>query len=375
MLHAISSQISILVAGLQRLEGQQRHPQPPPPPPVPDGQPPPPPPPSSTPSSVPATSVRPGYPTVPVTLVATSDNRMEHTAHVHTVSVSTPRECRRRRRSRHREPHRRRSRSRSHHTRPLGRPANTGPTSHHRAFTPKHPPAVKAMPACRPSGPLTDYQRQRVLNISMHACFANMRSMLSRSLSCLVCPAVISFAMQLSVEFVNNLVAVLNVLASQVATALDTLNFALATERNQQSDTRVSPKAPRNSRHGLRPCIITERISSDRSRSPTRIRTRPLDTSSTWYIPALSPPRAAHRDAADSISGRRPESMLDRLPPLRPLAPLPPHSGGEPGQTSPTTPDSDSDGSVRPHPGASSFRPSPTGTFTRIHYCPSQCTS
>ena len=155
--------------------------------------------------------------------------------------------------------------------------------------------------------------------------------------------------MQLSVEFVNNLVAVLHVLASQVATALDTLNFALATERNQQSDARVSPRAPRNSRHGLRPRIITERISSDRSRSSTRIRTRPLDTSSTWYIPALSPPRA---DATDSISGRRPESMLDRLPP--------PRSGREPGQTSPTTPDSDSDGSVRPHPGASSFRPSPT---------------
>ena len=100
-----------------------------------------PPPPSST-----------DYPTVPVTLVATSDNRMEHTAHVHTVSVSTSRERRRRRRSRHREPHRRRSRSRSHHRRPLGRPANAGPTSHHRAFTPKHTPAVKAMPACRPSG-------------------------------------------------------------------------------------------------------------------------------------------------------------------------------------------------------------------------------
>ena len=31
---------------------------------------------------------------------------------------------------------------------------------------------------------------------------------------------------------------------------------------------------------------------------------------------------------------------------------LPPHSGREPGQTSPTTPDSDSDGSVRPHPDA-----------------------
>ena len=96
------------------------------------------------------------------------------------------------------------------------------------------------------------------------------------NMSCLCCSAaflawvglaVISFTMQLSVEFVNNLVAVLNVLASQVATALDTLNFALATERNQQSDTRVSPRAPRNSRHGLRPRIITERISFDRSRA------------------------------------------------------------------------------------------------------------
>ena len=152
MLLAISSQISILLAGLQRLEGQQRHPQPPPPPPVPDGQPPPPPPPSTTPPSMPATSVRPDYSTAPVTLVATSDNRMEHTAHVRTVSVSTSWEHRRRRRSRHREPHRRRSRSRSHHRRPPGRPDDAVPTSHRRASTPKYPPAVKAMPACRPSG-------------------------------------------------------------------------------------------------------------------------------------------------------------------------------------------------------------------------------
>ena len=64
--------------------------------------------------------------------------------------------------------------------------------------------------------------------------------------------------MQLSAEFVNNLVAVLNVLASQVAaTALDTLNFALMTERSHPSDTVVTPRAPRNSRHGLRPRIIT----------------------------------------------------------------------------------------------------------------------
>ena len=166
--------------------------------------------------------------------------------------------------------------------------------------------------------------------------------------------------MQLSAEFVNNLVAVLNVLASQVATALDTLNFALMTEPGRPSDTVVTPRAPRNSRHGLRPRIITERASSDRSRSPTRIRARPVDTSSTWYIPALSPPRAAHRDASDHNPGARPESVLDRLPPPRPLAPFAAHGGREPEQTTPTTPDSDSDGSVRPHPGASSFRPLPT---------------
>ena len=111
-----------------------------------------PPPPTSSPTSVPATSVRPTYPTVPITLVATSDNRMEPAGHVHPVSVSTSRERRRRRRSRHRDPHRRRSRSRSHHRRPLGRPAHTGSTSDHRTFMPKPPPAVKAMPACRPSG-------------------------------------------------------------------------------------------------------------------------------------------------------------------------------------------------------------------------------
>ena len=44
-------------------------------------------------------------------------------------------------------------------------------------------------------------------------------------LACVVL-VVFSLAMWLSTEFVNNLVAVLNILASQVATALDTLNFA-----------------------------------------------------------------------------------------------------------------------------------------------------
>ena len=122
----------------------------------------------------------------------------------------------------------------------------------------------------------------------------------------------------------------------------------------------MPPRAPRNSRHGLRPRIITERISSDRSRTPTRTRTWPVDTSSTWYIPALSPPREARREAPGGIPGQRPETLVDRLPPPRPLAPNAAHNDRAPGQASSTTPDSDSDGSVRPHPGASSFRPSPT---------------
>ena len=45
-------------------------------------------------------------------------------------------------------------------------------------------------------------------------------------LACVVL-TLITLAMWLSPEFVNNLVAVLNVLASQVATALDTLNFEI----------------------------------------------------------------------------------------------------------------------------------------------------
>ena len=150
MLLAMSSQISLLLAGLQRLEGQQRHPQPPPPPPIPEVHPSPLPPPSTPPPHLPATTVRPDHLAAPVTLVATTDSRAEHPALTRTVSVSTSWEHRRRRRSRHREPHRRRSRS--HHRRFPERPVDAVPVGRRHAYTPKYPPAVKAMPACRPSG-------------------------------------------------------------------------------------------------------------------------------------------------------------------------------------------------------------------------------
>ena len=71
----------------------------------------------------------------------------------------------------------------------------------------------------------------------MTACVALLTA---ASLACIVL-AVIALAMWLSPEFVNNLAAVLNVLASQVATALDTLNFALAVDRNSESDPRRLP--------------------------------------------------------------------------------------------------------------------------------------
>ena len=152
MLRSISSQISILVAGLQRLEGQQRHPQPPLPPAAPGGQQPLPPPSTPAPASPKASSVRPPHPTVPVTLVATSTTRMEPADLIEPVSDSASREHSRRRRSRLRDLHRRRSRSRSHRRRPLGRRARPILASDHRVAVPKPPTAVKAMPACRPSG-------------------------------------------------------------------------------------------------------------------------------------------------------------------------------------------------------------------------------
>ena len=162
--------------------------------------------------------------------------------------------------------------------------------------------------------------------------------------------------MQLSVEFVNNLVAVLNVLASQVATALDTLNFDLATERNQQSDTRVSPRAPRNSRHGLRPRIITRLIDL-----ALLLESEP----GLWILPPpgiyrpyprlvrhIGMPLTALLVAVQSqcwIGCHRQDLLLPY--PLAVDANQDRHR---------LPPDSDSDGSVRPHPGASSFRPSPT---------------
>ena len=163
MLHSISSQISILVAGLQRLEGHQRHPQPPlppvptgppavpPAPTVPEVLPPLPPPSIPAPTSPKVSSPRPAYTSMPVTLVATSTNRVEPADLIEPVSDSASRERNRRRRSRRRDARRHWSRSRSHLRRPLGR---RGPAlaSDHRGAVPKNPPAVKAMPACRPSG-------------------------------------------------------------------------------------------------------------------------------------------------------------------------------------------------------------------------------
>ena len=56
--------------------------------------------------------------------------------------------------------------------------------------------------------------------------------------------------------------------------------------------------------------------------------------------------------------GLRPDALVDRLPPPRVLAPNGASNDHGPVMTPTSTPDSDSDGSVRPHPA--SFRPSPT---------------
>ena len=165
----------------------------------------------------------------------------------------------------------------------------------------------------------------------------------------------------------NNLIAVLNVLASQISTSLDTLNFALAVSRNSESDARMAARPPRNSRHGLRPRIITEHNASNRSRTPPRARTRPLDTSSTWYVPELFFSRDERRDVPGAGTEHEPRpggpsrtDIVAQLPPPRETAPITVHTNRRPVTTPTSTPDSDSDHSIRPHPAASSFRPSPT---------------
>ena len=204
MLHAISSQISILVAGLHRLEGQQRHPQPPPPPAAPDGQPPLPPPPISAP---PAPSVRSTHPAVPITLVATSDNRVEPAGHVNPVSDSASRERRRRRRSRL-----------------IGVGHAVAVTTGVLLADLRTLFLLLTIALSCQSPPCSQGHAGVSTIRSAHRCapgHANMRCLCcSAALLAWVVLAVISFAMWLSVEFVNNLVAVLNVLASQVATAL-----------------------------------------------------------------------------------------------------------------------------------------------------------
>ena len=78
-------------------------------------------------------------------------------------------------------------------------------------------------------------------------------------------------------------------------------------------------------------------------------------------MPELSP-----RDVRREVPGPgtdhdlRPGALVDRLPQPRVPAPIAANTDRGPVMTPSSTPDSDSDGSVRPHPGASSFRPSPT---------------
>ena len=121
----------------------------PPVPTVPEVLPPLPPPSIPAPASLKASSARPAYTPIPITLVATSTNRVEPADFIEPVSDSVSKKRNRRRRSRRRDAHRHRSRSRSHRRRPLAR---RGPAlaSDHRDAVPKNPPAVKAMPACRP---------------------------------------------------------------------------------------------------------------------------------------------------------------------------------------------------------------------------------
>ena len=92
-------------------------------------------------------------------------------------------------------------------------------------------------------------------------------------------------------------------------------------------------------------------------------------TSSTWHIAELSPPRDERREVPGPGAEHEPRpggvfsnALVDRLPQPRVPAPITAHTDRGPVTTPTPTPDSDSDSdhSIRPHPGASSFRLSPT---------------
>ena len=160
--------------------------------------------------------------------------------------------------------------------------------------------------------------------------------------------------MWLSPEFVNNLVAVLNVLASQIATALDTLNFALAVDRNSESDpgwfpgrqaTQDTGYVHASSRSASRRTGRTHHLALElgpwtRPRPGTCLSCRPLEM--CREVPG---PGTDH--------DLRPDALVDRLPQPRAPTPIAANTDRGPVMTPSSTPDSDSDGSVRPHPGAS----------------------
>ena len=119
------------------------HPAVPPAPTAPEVHPPLPPPSIPAPASPKASSARPAYTSMPITLVATSTNRVEPADLVEPVSDSASRERDRRTRSRRHDAHRHRSRSRSHRRRPLGR---RGPAlaSDHRDAVAEIPPSSQS---------------------------------------------------------------------------------------------------------------------------------------------------------------------------------------------------------------------------------------
>ena len=109
-------------------------------------------PPPRTPAPAPlrAPPARTSVNTAPITIFATSATLADEDP-IEPISDSASRERNRRRRSRRREERRHRSRSRSRYRRPLNRRAPQAPADH-RGNPSKASPAVKAMPACRPSG-------------------------------------------------------------------------------------------------------------------------------------------------------------------------------------------------------------------------------
>ena len=158
--------------------------------------------------------------------------------------------------------------------------------------------------------------------------------------------------MRLSDVFVAGLLATLQMLVSSVTVAINSLQYAMTSRSTNASSTNIIDRLPppRNSRHGSRLRVVADSPfpRSERVRSRTPVRLRPMNTSSTWYMIPPSNRRLPRHPAPElsTVFDRHGDADLLSAAFYRISSP-------------PASSVSSSSGSLSPDPEAASVRPPP----------------